>query len=377
MMELKIYFKNVGQGDTIFVHWDTEKKFGLIDCNVVNGGIDPVIKHIERFDIRVLHFVVLSHPHTDHYSGLPLLFDYCKTKGIVIENFYHTAVFHKTRLTSLFKAGVTKRKQNELLLSAVNENEGRRSLFKLFGILGEQSALNGKGFIKCVEVINAKILIPLGDDYNLTFLAPYQYDEHDRYIKANYDLSTGSFVNKYPHRENNPLANILSTIIQISTSDYACQVLLCSDSTEYTFLRIAEHEYRFKQLTSTSLVGFQIPHHGSSENHVPDFWKAFDGLKTSHAFISVGEGYGHPSSEVVGFFDVESQKVHSTNYVGGYRSYYEDKENEDFDLVDFNNDIMNMFDQSAKIEMREGCGEKILSLKKELSGKYFVYVDTK
>lgn len=88
---MKITFKNVGQGDSIILEWDggLHGEIGIIDCKKTPTG-NPIIEHLERIKPERIAFVLLSHPHFDHFSGMADLLTYCNTEGIKIQHFMHT-----------------------------------------------------------------------------------------------------------------------------------------------------------------------------------------------------------------------------------------------------------------------------------------------
>lgn len=81
MSTLKVWFLNVGQGDsTYFEFTDSQEKIwrGLIDCNLdpAHKGIDVVqfladqIPLPEGQEQRYLDYLIVTHPHADHIRGL-------------------------------------------------------------------------------------------------------------------------------------------------------------------------------------------------------------------------------------------------------------------------------------------------------------------
>jgi hypothetical protein len=56
-----------------------------------------------------------------------------------------------------------------------------------------------------------------------------------------------------------------------------------------------------------------------------EFWHKIPNREEVPAFVSVGRKYDLPSKEVIGFFDKNYKEIHSTNFVGGFREYFEDK----------------------------------------------------
>ncbi len=69
---VEIVFKNVGQGDSIILEWESSeegtKKIAIIDCNL-NKNENPVLQHLIELNLHEIEFVILSHPHEDHFSG--------------------------------------------------------------------------------------------------------------------------------------------------------------------------------------------------------------------------------------------------------------------------------------------------------------------
>lgn len=70
---MRITFKDVGQGDSIILEWDKDgkKKIGIIDCNKYFGA-NPVLSYIKNPENKVeeIEFLILSHPHHDHFLDL-------------------------------------------------------------------------------------------------------------------------------------------------------------------------------------------------------------------------------------------------------------------------------------------------------------------
>ena len=78
-----ITFKNVGHGDSIIIEWDViEKdkkkvtKLFIIDCKKVERK-NPVISYLKKCVNPQIEYLIISHPHNDHYSGMLELMQYC------------------------------------------------------------------------------------------------------------------------------------------------------------------------------------------------------------------------------------------------------------------------------------------------------------
>ncbi len=324
-MKLNITFKNVGQGDTIFIDWedgvDNKKKYGLIDCNLVNGGIAPVIRHIQnaRPAITEFEFVVMSHPHSDHFSGFPAFLEYCKVNGIIIEKFIFTSAFDKVRIKGMLEREYD---PEEIIISSVNRDKHKKLLHRLYSILDEEDKITPNGVIKYIFSISSDYQLKLNDDTYITFYSPFN-PELNKYLLQTFDISDDE-ESQIKEKENNPNANYLSTLTRIShKKDW--QILLCSDVMNDSLERIMRDKNCYKNLQDTRLLAIQIPHHGSRHNHLEHFWQGFKEFENSEVIISVGERYKHPNVDVINFFRDKCKGVHSTNFVGGYKESFSTK----------------------------------------------------
>ena len=78
---LKVYFLDIGQGDSIFI--ETESKIQIL----VDGGPDnrviQKLSEVMPFWDRTIDFIILTHPDHDHIGGLPEVLKRYKVKGII------------------------------------------------------------------------------------------------------------------------------------------------------------------------------------------------------------------------------------------------------------------------------------------------------
>ncbi len=79
----------MGQGDSILIEFPPRMFIGrktmLIDGGPRSSSENNVVKFLNEKEISKLHFVVLTHPHVDHYQGLrPILTDF------TVDNFIWT-----------------------------------------------------------------------------------------------------------------------------------------------------------------------------------------------------------------------------------------------------------------------------------------------
>jgi len=291
---MKVNFLNVGQGDSIILEWQESKisKIGIIDC-CKNKGRNPVIEFLATKENFQISFVVLSHPHKDHFSGLIELFNYVKENNISIDFFFHTISVHPRYLN----------------WSALDEEEA--SILEEI-ILTAIDFADNLNIIKSIQVGVENWSCEFDNKYKVILLSPS-------------DKETRTYTSKIDYfKEDNKIAcssaaNLLSTIFLIENSDNNKKLLLTSDAEILSFERLLESK------KISILEHFQVPHHGSSKNHLPEFWNSIIYNEKTIAAISAGENksYNHPDIEVVKFFDLLGINIHCTNYINGYKNYFD------------------------------------------------------
>ena len=78
---LKVYFLDVGQGDSIFIETENKKQI-LVDGGPDNRVIQKLSEVMPFWD-RTIDFIVLTHPDHDHIGGLPEILKRYKVSGII------------------------------------------------------------------------------------------------------------------------------------------------------------------------------------------------------------------------------------------------------------------------------------------------------
>jgi|GEM_PF-925132 len=303
---LNLTVRNVGQGDCIILKWKNDQgdeELGIIDCN--DHEMSSLLNEIS--EVKAIKFILLTHPHSDHFSGLLKLLKYCFKPGsqIKVEKVFHTAAFSPS-----------------FLMGAINFPQDRESFAQLLQYLHDVHKSN-EIETTCGPMI-AGVKIDLNPDMEITCLAPELYDEIEKFKSATYDQPDGIGLDvkkSYAGKANNPHGNYLSTVLLISGPGW--EILLTSDAVNTTFERLMSVRPPFANGTKKIIIG-QIPHHGSIANHSPSFWKHHINKAHSYTFVSSGENrvYRHPHLKVVKFFD-EASNLKYTNYVHGLREYYD------------------------------------------------------
>lgn len=285
---ITVTFKDVGQGDSIIIEWSG--KVGIIDCKK-KGKSNPVFEHIKTKGYNEIEFIVLSHPHTDHYSGLAEILDFCLRNSIVIKKFCYTIEDIGIEYYPYFEPTITNSK----------------ALVEVFE-LAEELYKKGMDFIP----LTYDYKIDLLDNAYLKCLSP------SREEKAAY-LKILDFEPETNRMKRSKAANLLSTFFKLKVDDKFA--LFTSDVEKMTFDRmINRHADKFQNLTN---VFSQVPHHGSLNNHEPLFWKGITKEQESKAIISAGKhkSYNHPDFSVVKDFSDLGYIVDCTNILNGMETF--------------------------------------------------------
>ncbi|WP_116108154.1 MBL fold metallo-hydrolase [Lewinella sp. IMCC34191] len=282
---MKLVFKNVGQGDSIIIHWIEEEvnKFILIDCNEFQGRV-PSWEYISSFDNPEVEIILLSHPHTDHFSGMSQLLDQIKEKDVPLKYILHTCSNVPDYLRGSVKGHV-----------AINDLS---ILFKKFRDFRDKmncnlASIDGDSPFSTMRFNR--------ESYRLTILSPTSI-EYDRFAKQAFRGES------FESKSNNANANYLSSTIIIESEHEYC--LLTSDTMKYSLVRLDRKQKL--ELEKILTVG-QAPHHGSKGNHNNTFWRKRKLSNKSHIAVSTGPNtYGHPHPEVVRFFAHQPSQLHIT-----------------------------------------------------------------
>ncbi|MCX5795247.1 MAG: ComEC/Rec2 family competence protein [Elusimicrobia bacterium] len=88
---LNVYFVNVFQGDAEFIELPNGKT-ALIDAGPApdpnSQYTTPIVaSFLTQHGVKKIDYLVLTHPHADHYGGMPYVFD-----NLQVDNFYDTGV---------------------------------------------------------------------------------------------------------------------------------------------------------------------------------------------------------------------------------------------------------------------------------------------
>jgi competence protein ComEC len=288
-----IHFKNVDQGDSIIIEWTDNNllHIGIIDCAVNNDGENPVLEHLKNIDTPYsLHFMIFTHPHKDHYSGVLELLEYIENGQIPVAFFCHTYYYHIK-----FRDGLP---------------PGKAAFLTKFAIIAKR--IEKSGLFKESIQIGSRTVLPLSAGLQLRCLSPSNQELGWYQAK----LTAGG---KKGEKQSSSEANLLSAIIKIETKN--AYSLFTADGHIHSFERLHKNITESKNKQKV-MVG-QVPHHGSIKNYHKPFWHALKRKPKTAAVISVGENdYTHPSANVLQSLHAAGYKVHCTNIVNDAVAFY-------------------------------------------------------
>jgi beta-lactamase superfamily II metal-dependent hydrolase len=304
---MKITFKDVQQGDSIIIEWKDvagKDKVGIIDCHM-KGTINPVLEHIRNAGYNEIAFMVLSHPHLDHYSGFLELLTHCEDNGIKIERFAHTLTADSSTYWKYFEWDT-------------EAEEELQRLKQKWGVLKD------KEIILRMRTLNDETVVDVDSGVSIRCLAPSHDDieEYQRVVKLN-AAENVSLARK--------AANLLSTILKIDINGY--HFLFTSDAEKFAFAGAMKRDK--KHFEGAKFHICQMAHHGSKNNHLVEFWDQIDCFKIQNAVASAGTKYKHPATEVVKYFYQRGYNVYCTNIVNGMKDHVDELEKEKTALNDF------------------------------------------
>jgi beta-lactamase superfamily II metal-dependent hydrolase len=290
--KLTVKFEFVGNGDCIIIEWIQEgsKNIGIVDCNR-SGEPNPVVQRLREEGYDEIGFVVMSHPHHDHFSGLLPVLKYCISENVSIGFFAYTTREVRAYLESIALSN--------------NEQDDLADIFRTLREMEDAGLLEQRG----IGTDQTRAL-ELGGDVKMEFLAPSER-ERDRFAQSLYDETGGDVEVK-----DKPKANLVSSVLMIHTEEW--QLLLTSDAEKETLQRVGlgplKHDNRPLRLG-------QIPHHGAKSNYNRSFWRRRSYESETPAAISVGpNGYGHPSPHTIEEMQERlDYEVHTTGAAEGSR----------------------------------------------------------
>jgi beta-lactamase superfamily II metal-dependent hydrolase len=237
---------DVGHGDSIVLDYSgpSGRSFGVIDSNRESiSAVPAAIRLLNALQATQLSFVMLTHPHADHFRGLSSILD-----TFPVNTFYSYPMYMD--LERLKKAGkryldvaqqsgspTIKAQAHEFVSLVVSANKKRLGGMEWIDLQGPTNRVRPHGF----------------DGTVMNVMLPFKK------VKGEYFNALDS--NRWDDLEA-PLQNHLSVAVDIEYGDY--RIALCADAVRAGWMDHRRELEKSKERVSFSIV--KLPHHGSAED---------------------------------------------------------------------------------------------------------------
>jgi competence protein ComEC len=101
--EIRVHYIDVGQGDAILIH--SARNAVLIDGGDAKAQ-QTLLDYLRSAGIRDLDYVIATHPHADHISGLPKVVKQFGVKNVIMPDAAHTSGTFEKLLAAIEKKGL-------------------------------------------------------------------------------------------------------------------------------------------------------------------------------------------------------------------------------------------------------------------------------
>lgn len=102
-----VHFIDVGQGDAVLLEENGE--FALVDAGLPENSYQ-LKEYLKRAGVTRLRYVVMTHPHADHYGGMQAVIESIPVDLVILPDFdkavYPTTVLFKDLLASMIEKGI-------------------------------------------------------------------------------------------------------------------------------------------------------------------------------------------------------------------------------------------------------------------------------
>lgn len=290
---------NVGHGDSIIVEHITaagDHHFGVIDSNRRSVKVDPpALTFLRQRGVTHLSFVLLTHPHTDHFAGLSVILD-----AFSVDTFYSYPMARDMKrlkelgakyLDAAMLAGnatITTHAQEFANLIVTADRKLKNHEMEWIVLEGPSQRVRPKEF----------------QEVTISAQLPFKK------VKGEYFNALDA--NRSDALES-PRQNELSVALDLKYGDN--RIALCGDATKIGWF---DHERELrKSKERLSFSATKIPHHGSAEDcpdSVIDYLYEYPPIYAELvALISADGSRHHPAPSVLKALLDRSIKPYCTN----------------------------------------------------------------
>jgi beta-lactamase superfamily II metal-dependent hydrolase len=297
---LDIWVLNVGHGDSLVIRCETpdgRSAFAVVDSNGTLGKEPAALVKLRQLGATELSFVMLTHPHADHYQGLASILSAYSGR---VRHFY------------TFPLGdfITKKaeKLKALLERMIDATEGshRASLLELYAVIGHARRETREHTMEWEEPAGRwNKVFPPGFE-SLTLME----------ILLPLPKCKGSFFQlldkQDPKALVSDLPNDLSIAMRISVENTV--LLLGADATWRSWYDHRAQTVRYKDRPDADLV--KIPHHGSKHDVTPEmvtYWYKQKSDGAQRFGVVSADGRRHPHVEALNALEAAGIHPYCTN----------------------------------------------------------------
>ncbi|MDO8863718.1 hypothetical protein Q6D67_18660 [Haliea sp. E1-2-M8] len=292
---LDVWILNAGKGDSIVLRYCPPSRspvYALIDSNVPTGKSEPpALPHLKMLGAEKLAFVLLTHPHADHYMGL-----YRVLCEFEVEQFYSYPI-------GLESAGGNLKKLAEKYLRyTTNPSETVRAQSVEFVRLLQKVHTSGILWGECAGPKN-RLYVDGAKGLEIDAILPFR-KQKGAYFDA-IRKGTDSVV-------ANPHWNNLSVALQITYGHH--KIILGADGTFQSWFDHRRQLLRVEEKLEGGVV--KLPHHGAKadcNDSVLEYLFSGDAEQERIALISANGNPHHPDKEVLLSLKQRGIKPYCTN----------------------------------------------------------------
>lgn len=282
---LSVWILNVGQGDSLLILFP-DGSWGVVDSNVATTSQDvPALALLQGKGADRLAFVCLTHPHTDHFSGLQRILEFYDGRIDELWAFQIDSAHLKKFLEVQHQRHVTtpvgRRRYGEL-----------QTFFKAFFKMSKAgSARRLVGGLK----------LPSRGGVDIDCLSPLSRDIGEYQNQ----LAWSSQPQNYKANEN-----LVSVVLRLRYG--GCTILLSSDAPTKAWPGMWKEAKKRRESFEAEAV--KISHHGSRVGFHEEIWKKTVSCRGTDGVVSSGVGYGHPDRAVIEALHRMGVRLHCTNF---------------------------------------------------------------
>jgi beta-lactamase superfamily II metal-dependent hydrolase len=276
---LRLHVLNVGNGDSLLLQFtapDGESRFGVIDCNTGQDGTIPVLTRLGELGAQRLAFVLLTHPHMDHFTGMYSVLDAFRGR---IDAFYSFPIgLHVPgRIKQLAKAYCNLQKPTDSRVV-------RRGILEFIKIL---HFAKEELFDNWTELTGPQstLMLPGFDGVHIYVLGPLPKVKGE-YFQA---IEKGDIAKLAKAEQENQY----SVALRIEYANKS--VILGGDATFESWLAVAKQWSNTKQSYASHVV--KMPHHGSRRDCPPPVVEKLFQTGDKPVAIFSADGRRHPDDE--------------------------------------------------------------------------------